>query len=59
MRPVSPLESLVAEREAELARHRPSDAWGELIERSLTAPGERFGGAAPKRLRVASDTRWG
>ncbi len=58
-RRASPLDALVAEREAELARHRPSDAWGELIERSLTAPSERFGGDTPQRLRVASDTRWG
>ncbi|HET9822464.1 MAG TPA: sigma-70 family RNA polymerase sigma factor [Burkholderiaceae bacterium] len=55
----APLDALVAEREAELARHQPSDAWGELIERSLTAPSERFGGAVPQRLRVTADTRWG
>lgn len=53
------LDTLVAEREAELARHEPSDAWGELIERSLTMPNEQFGGSVPQRLRVTSDTRWG
>jgi RNA polymerase sigma factor for flagellar operon FliA len=60
----TPLDELVALREAELARSADAAApWGALMEDALTMPEERFDAdnpdSAAARLVIDSSTRWG
>ena len=45
--PAAPFDELVALREAELARAPDAGPWGELVQKALTLPNERFSPGSP------------
>ena len=54
------MQSLVSQRETEQARQGPAGAWGQLLEKALTAPSSEFGALDNQDpLRVDDKTRWG
>ncbi|MBE0549324.1 MAG: sigma-70 family RNA polymerase sigma factor [Rubrivivax sp.] len=54
------LDELVALREAELAQPAGAGPWGELVQKALTLPNERFSPRGPPGpLVVDAATRWG
>jgi RNA polymerase sigma factor for flagellar operon FliA len=55
----SNFDSLVDQRESELATTIDAGAWGEMVEHALTLPPERFGGPDTPRMPITSSTRWG
>lgn len=57
---VTDIEDLITLREAELAKSGSDRAWGELVEKVLSAPHDQTdAGPAYKRLVVTGTTRWG
>ena len=54
------MQQLVSQRETEQARQGPAGAWGQLLEKALTAPPSEFGALDDQgHLHVDDTTRWG
>ncbi len=54
------MQQLVSQRETEQARQGPAGAWGQLLEKALTAPPPEFGALDDQgHLHVDDNTRWG